>query len=64
MQPSKQPRGFTVGAGVELFGIAVAILGVTVPFSTGGPTTTGNPIIAGMGAFIVLVGLVMHVARV
>jgi len=49
---------------VELFGIALAIFGLTVPYSTGGPTTTGSPIIAGIGAIVVLVGLVMHVARV
>ena len=64
MQPSKPPRGFTVGAGVELLGIAVAIFALVVPYSTGGPTTNGSPIVAGLGVGLALGGLLMHAARI
>ncbi len=66
MLPSqpKPPRGFTVGAGIELFGIALGIFGLTVPYSTGGPAVNGSPIISGLGVIIALFGLVMHIARV
>lgn len=64
MQPAQQPRGFTIGVAVELFGIAIAVLGVASPYGTGaGLTSAGNPIIAGLGVGIALVGLVMHIAR-
>ncbi len=64
MQPAKPPRGFTIGAGMELLGIAIAIYGLTVPYSTGGPATQGSPIISGLGAIVALVGFLLHIARV
>ena len=63
-QPPKPPRGFTIGAGLELLGIGIAIFGLTVPFSTGGPTTQGSPVISGLGVIVALVGLLLHIARV
>ncbi len=53
-----------MGAALELFGIALAIFGLTVPYSTGGPAVNGSPVISGLGAVVALLGLVLHVARV
>ncbi len=64
MQPAKPSRGFTIGAGLELLGIGIAIFGLTAPYSTGGPTTQGSPVVSGLGAIVVLVGLLLHIARV
>ena len=62
LQP-KPPRGVPVGIAVELFGIAFAVFGLSLQYTTGGPTTTGNPLIAGLGAWIVFVGLILHIWR-
>ncbi len=68
MQPSqpRPPRGFTIGIAVELFGIVVAIFGTGATYTgvAGGQFFTPNPIITGIGVVIVLIGLVMHIARV
>lgn len=64
--PRILPRGFTYGAGVELFGIAVTILGLaagSVSYWSGVPVYTPNASVAYFGAFIALLGLVMHSAR-
>lgn len=67
MQPPqvKPPRGVTIGIAIELFGIALAVLGLTLEYGYGaGITVTGNPVVAGLGVLVALGGLVMHIARV
>jgi hypothetical protein len=67
MQPPqlKPPRGVSIGIAVELFGIALAVFGLTLEYGYGaGITVTGNPMVAGLGVLAALLGLVMHIARV
>jgi hypothetical protein len=67
MQPPqlKPPRGVTIGIAVELFGIALAVFGLTLDYGYGtGITVRGNPVVAGLGVLVALLGLVMHTARV
>jgi len=67
MQPPqvKPPRGVTIGLAVELFGIALAVWGVTLQYGLpAGINVTGNPVVAGLGVLVALFGLVMHIARV
>jgi hypothetical protein len=59
------PRGVTIGVAVELFGIAVALFGLSSLYGYGaGSTVVGNPLIAGLGALIALGGLILHIARI
>ena len=61
------PRGVTIGIAVELFGIAVALVGVasgTLYFSGGGPVYQPNVGISALGGLIAMIGLVLHIARV
>ncbi len=63
--PPIAPRGVTVGIAVQLFGLAVGILGLSLGsvenyFSTPPP----NPVVTAVGAAIVFVGLLLHIARI
>lgn len=65
MQSSQVPRGFTIGAEVQLLGIAIGLFGVTSPYGYGsGLTVQGNPVLGGLGAITALLGLAMHVKRI
>jgi hypothetical protein len=64
--PFSSGRAVTVGIAIELFGIAVALFGLasgTLSFG-GGLAYQPNASIAGVGAFIAFIGLVLHLARV
>lgn len=61
----KPPREVTVGYAIELVGIALAIFGLTVPYSQGGASVVyGSPVISGIGVLVALIGLAMHIARI
>lgn len=58
-------RGATVGLALELLGLSVAVFGLNLQSGTGGGgTVQGNPIVSGLGVLVVVVGLLMHAARV
>lgn len=60
--------GVSNGIAVELFGIAVALVGLAsgyLSFGGGGAIAyQPNALITGVGALIAFIGLVMHAARV
>jgi hypothetical protein len=59
-------RGVTIGIGLELLGIAVAILGLatgTLYFAGSGVAYQPNATVAGLGVLIALIGLGLHAAR-
>ena len=59
-------RGASAGIAIELFGIAVALFGLAAGnlyFSGAGPAYQPNPVIAGIGALIALIGLIVHFAK-
>ncbi len=64
--PAKPTRGVTVGIAVELFGITVTVFGVGASYTSvaGGNFFSPDPPIMALGVLIVLIGLILHIARV
>lgn len=61
------PRGVTVGIGVELFGIALAVFGLAagqVSYSAAGAVFVPNPWVPFLGVAVAFAGLLLHVGRV
>ncbi len=50
------PRGFTDGAAVELFGVAIAVAGLGFGYAA--------PPIGAIGVAVALIGLMMHVEMI
>ncbi len=63
---AKPPRGFTVGAGVLLFGLAVEIFGLAIGYNYYGLDTgwSPNPVVCFLGVAVAFIGLLMHLGRV
>ncbi len=63
---AKPPRGFTVGAGVILFGLAVGIFGPAIGYNYYGLGTGWSPYppVCFLGVLIAFVELPMHIARI
>ncbi len=63
---AKPPRGFTVGTGVILFGLAVEIFGLAIGYNYNGLNTrwSPNPVVWFLGVAIAFSGLLLHIARV
>ncbi len=60
------PRGFSVGAGVLLFGLSVEVFGLAVGWDFYGQNTgfAANSYVCLVGVFIVAIGLVLHIVRI